>query len=86
LSTNPRVLLLDEPTVGVDIGAKVELLDFVNEVTVNGNTAIFVSSELAEICAICNRVLILHNGEIVEEIKHSDTYSEEVLQHAIQPK
>ena len=56
----------------------------VRKFTDEGNAAIFVSSELQEMLSICDRIYILKRGEIIQELKHDDIQSEEVLQNAIQ--
>ncbi|ABY92290.1 MAG: ribose transport system ATP-binding protein [Candidatus Petromonas sp.] len=84
LKTNPKVLLLDEPTAGVDVGAKGEIVNIIREFANSGKGVIVVSSELAELLAVCDRILILSKGRIINEYLRKDIESEEVLQHAIQ--
>jgi ribose transport system ATP-binding protein len=84
LTTDPKILLLDEPTIGIDIGAKVELLEIIRLYVSKGNAAIFVSSEISELLAICDRVLILKKGKIINEIHHSNIQNEAEIQIAIQ--
>lgn len=62
------ILLLDEPTAGVDIGSKKELVATVRKFTDQGNSAIFVSSELQEMMAVCDRIYILKRGKIINEL------------------
>lgn len=84
LNRQPKLLLLDEPTAGVDIVTKVEIIDIVRHLANQGKSVIFVSSELSEILAVCDRILVLHDGKITKEFYHKDIENEEVLQHAIQ--
>ena len=84
LNTNPKVMLLDEPTAGVDIGAKTEFINIIREYADKGNGVLFVSSELAELLAACDRILVLFDGKIVNDIKREEISCEEELQHAIQ--
>lgn len=84
LKTSPKVLLLDEPTAGVDIGAKGEIIDIIRQFADKGVGVIFVSSELAELLAVSDRILVLNKGKITGELNHKDIESEEVLQRAIQ--
>lgn len=84
LNTNPKVMLLDEPTAGVDIGAKTEIINIIREYADKGNGVLLVSSELAELLAACDRILVLFDGKIVNDIKREEISCEEELQHAIQ--
>ncbi|RHW29045.1 sugar ABC transporter ATP-binding protein [Nocardioides immobilis] len=68
LSPKPRVLILDEPTRGVDVGAKAEIYDVVNELARDGMAIIVISSELPEILALSDRVLVMRAGRIVAEV------------------
>lgn len=84
LSTNPKVLLLDEPTAGIDVGAKGEITEIIRNYADEGNSAVVISSELTEMMAVCDRILILYKGKITGELMREEIGSEEVLQHAIQ--
>ncbi|WP_180954530.1 sugar ABC transporter ATP-binding protein [Bacillus sp. V5-8f] len=84
LANDPEVLILDEPTIGVDIGAKTEILDIVRELADSGKAVIVISSELPELLAVSDRVIVLHEGKVVKELKRREINSEEELQHAIQ--
>lgn len=84
LANNPTVLILDEPTIGVDIGAKTEIIDLVRELADSGKAIVIISSELPELLALSDRVIAMHDGEIVKELKRTEIHSEEELQHAIQ--
>ena len=82
--TNPKIILMDEPTAGVDIGAKGEIVKIIRKFSEQNGSVIFVSSELSEVMAVCDRVLIYKKGKIIDEMRHEDIESEEVLQNAIQ--
>lgn len=69
LATNPELLILDEPTRGIDIGAKREIMNLVVDLARQGVTIIFISSELSEIVKCCDRVLILRDRKIIGELK-----------------
>lgn len=84
LETGPKVLMMDEPTAGVDIGAKGEILDMVRHLADQGNSFIIISSELSELMAICDRILVLKDGKITRELNGDDIESEQVLHRAIQ--
>ncbi len=66
-----KVLLLDDPTFGIDVQSKREIMDIVRDFVTRGNGAIFISSELEEIAEICDRILILQKGAVTEEIDNS---------------
>jgi monosaccharide-transporting ATPase len=68
LATRPKVLLLDEPTRGIDVGAKVEVQDLVRDLAAQGMAAVFVSSALEEILAVCDRAAALHARKVVAEL------------------
>ena len=84
LARNPRLLILDEPTIGVDIGAKSEIVETVRAMADSGMAVLLISSELEEIMAISDRILVLHNGRIAQEMNRRNVASEEELHNAIQ--
>ncbi|GGD70126.1 sugar ABC transporter ATP-binding protein [Microbacterium murale] len=84
-SGNPtRVLILDEPTKGVDIGTKTEIMQLVLDMADEGIAVIFISSELQELLSVSDRVLVLRDGRIEEELLRSQIPDEEALQLAVQ--
>ena len=83
---HPKVMMLDEPTAGVDVGAKAEIIALMREYADQGNGVLFVSSELAELMAVCDRIITIYDGKITGEIDRSELETEEVLQYAIQQK
>jgi ribose transport system ATP-binding protein len=68
LEINPLVLMLDEPTRGVDVGAKAEIYGLIQQLVEKGMAVLFISSELAEIVGVCDRVLVMREGEITGEV------------------
>lgn len=84
LETNPKVLFMDEPTAGVDIGAKGEIIEVIRNLAKTGLGVILISSELAELMAICDRIIVLKDGKITGELNGDKISSEAELQHAIQ--
>ena len=78
LLTEPLVLLLDEPTRGIDVGAKAEIFEIMNRLAEQGLAVVFVSSELAEMFLVPDRILVLSKGKITGEFAH-DQASEEAL-------
>jgi rhamnose transport system ATP-binding protein len=79
LATQPRVLILDEPTRGVDIGAKVEVHRQISELAAKGLAIILISSDLPEVLAMSDRILVLHEGRITAEIGRADASEERVM-------
>jgi ABC-type sugar transport system ATPase subunit len=81
--SKPRVLLADEPTRGVDVGAKAEIMRTVRGLAASGIAVVVVSSELEELESMCDRVLVLSRGEIVEEIDDpAQAGVQTILRHA----
>jgi erythritol transport system ATP-binding protein len=78
LLTHPRVLLLDEPTRGIDVGAKAEVFEIMNRLAEQGLAILFVSSELPEMFTIPDRILVLSKGKVTGEFFH-DRVTEEAL-------
>ena len=79
LATNPRVLILDEPTRGVDIGAKVEVHRIISDLAASGLGIILISSELPEVLAMSDRILVLHEGRMSAEISRAEASEEKVM-------
>lgn len=84
VATNPTIILMDEPTVGVDIGTKVEIMKLVRSLAAKGNSIILVSSELPELLGVCDRILIINNGEIRESLMRHEIRDEDHLQLMVQ--
>ena len=80
-----RVLLLDEPTRGVDIATKAEIYRIIADLAKSGFGVLVVSSELEELVHICTRILVMREGEIVAEVDGSDATERELLRHAVAP-
>lgn len=86
MNMQPEVMMLDEPTAGVDIGAKAEIIALMRDYAEEGKGVLFVSSELAELLAVCDRIITIYDGRITGEMDRSKIDSEEELQYAIQQK
>lgn len=84
LGTDPDILMMDEPTAGVDIGTKKEILAMVRQIADDGKAVIIISSELPELLSVSDRVLVLRDGEVVRDLARADIPSEEFLQLAVQ--
>jgi D-xylose transport system ATP-binding protein len=79
VAIHPRVLLLDEPTRGVDVGAKFEIYQLLNELVDEGVRVIVASSELPELVGICNRVLVLNGGKVAGELEGAGVSPENIM-------
>ena len=86
MSNDCKILLLDEPTKGVDVGAKVEIYNIVAAMASMGKSVIVVSSEISELISICHRLLIISKGCILKTINVSETSREEVLRTILSPE
>jgi len=84
MATNPKIVLMDEPTVGVDIGTKVEIMKLVRSIAAEGKSVILVSSELPELLGVCHRILVIRKGEIAEELDRKEIRDEDHLQMIVQ--
>lgn len=78
--TQPDVLILDEPTRGIDVGAKYEIYCVINELAKAGKAVIVISSEMPEIIGTCDRVYVINEGEIVGELGKSEVTQEKIMQ------
>lgn len=79
LASEPRVLILDEPTRGVDIGAKVEVHRIVSELAASGLGIVMISSDLPEVLAMSDRILVLHEGRLAAELSRAEATEERVM-------
>ncbi|PKR77928.1 D-xylose ABC transporter ATP-binding protein [Halalkalibacillus sediminis] len=82
LSLNPKILILDEPTRGVDIGAKKEIYQIMNELTAAGVSIIMISSELPEVLGMSDRVMVVHEGSVSKIIDRADADQEKIMHAA----
>ena len=73
------ILILDEPTRGIDVGAKYEIYQIINQLAASGKTVIFISSDMPEILGMCDRVYVMNEGEIVGELKGTDITQENIM-------
>ncbi len=89
LATNPKVLIIDEPTRGIDVGTKAEVHRMMSELAGQGLGILMISSELPEVLGMADRVLVMREGRITAEIARRDATSESVMHaatHAAEPK
>ena len=83
LSIDSKVILIDEPTRGVDVGAKVEIYQLINEVARKGVGVVVISSDMPEIMGIADRILVMHEGTIYGELSKDQFSEENILRYAI---
>jgi len=86
LLTKPKVLLLDEPTRGIDVGAKEEIYLLINELAASGLAVVVISSELPEVIGICDRIITLCEGRLTGEISKEEATQEILLAAATNRK
>ena len=85
LALSPRLLVLDEPTRGIDIGAKVEIQNLVGELSENGMSVIFISAELEEVLRVSDRVVVLRDGRIIDTLPAAEITVDSVLALVARP-
>jgi ribose transport system ATP-binding protein len=78
----PALLLMDEPTKGIDVGAKFEVYSIMNNLAANGAGILFISSELEELIGLSDRIIVLNQGEIIQVFDRGDFIEERILQSA----
>ncbi|MGI1690511.1 sugar ABC transporter ATP-binding protein [Thermoanaerobacter uzonensis] len=83
LLTNPKLIILDEPTRGIDVGAKNEIYKLINNLKKQGIGIILISSELPEVLNISDRIIVMHEGRITGEILHEEATEEKVMLKAV---
>lgn len=82
LFTEPKILILDEPTRGIDVGAKYEMYKIINDLVAKGLSIILISSELPEILAMCDRIYVIADGKQTAELKRSEATAEKIMAKA----
>jgi ribose transport system ATP-binding protein len=82
LSRNPKVLIADEPTKGIDVGAKAEVHTLLRELADRGTAVLLISSELLEVLAVADRIVIMREGRIVHELPREEATEEKIMRHA----
>lgn len=82
LEISPRVIILDEPTRGVDVGAKREIYSLIHRLASEGTACVLISSELPEIVGLCHRVIVMKDGRTVAELEGKQISETEIMRHA----
>ncbi len=80
---DPDILILDEPTRGIDVGAKYEIYCIINRLVAEGRSVIVISSELAEVIGMCDRIYIMESGKIVGEVEGTGATQENIMAHIL---
>jgi ABC-type sugar transport system ATPase subunit len=83
LAADPKVLILDEPTQGVDVGAKAEIHRLMGELAARGMAILMISSELTEILGMSDRIVVMHGGTVAGELDRADATQEAILELAL---
>jgi D-xylose transport system ATP-binding protein len=83
LMTEPRVIFLDEPTRGIDVGAKIEVYELINQLTAQGKAVVLVSSELPELMGMSDRIVMLHEGRVGGTFTRAEATQESLLSAAM---
>jgi ABC-type sugar transport system ATPase subunit len=83
IETRPRVLLLDEPTRGVDVGAKHEIYELMGEWTRAGHAIVMISSEMPELLGLCDRIVVMHRGRATAQLSGAEATQERILKAAM---
>ena len=79
MSTRPKILILDEPTKGIDVGAKAEIYRLIDEFAAEGGCVIMVSSEMPEILGMSDRIAVMHEGDLVAVLDRGEATQEKLL-------
>lgn len=82
LMASPKILVLDEPTRGIDVGAKNEIYNIINDLVDQGVSIIIISSELPEILGISDRILVMHEGKFTAELDWQEANQEKIMHFA----
>lgn len=82
LSTNPKILIMDEPTRGIDVGAKVQIYELINRLTAEGMAILLISSELPEVMGMSDRILVMYEGRITGEVKREEFSETAIMEYA----
>jgi ribose transport system ATP-binding protein len=82
LMTNPTILIIDEPTRGVDVGAKFEIYEIIDQIAAKGTAVLFISSEIEELTGMCDRIMVMGQGEVLGSFERADFDKESIIRTA----
>ena len=83
LHTDPQILILDEPTRGIDIGVKAEFYDMIGTLAESGRAILLISSELPELLSLCDRILVMSEGQLTADISSHEATQEKIMKAAV---
>jgi ABC-type sugar transport system ATPase subunit len=83
LLTSPKIFILDEPTRGVDVGAKYEIYNQINSLAEEGSAVLFISSEMDELMGVCDSIIVMSGGKITGEVQRNDFSQERLMKLAL---
>ena len=84
LMTKPRILFMDEPTQGIDIGAKSEIYKIIDDLSKQGVSVVLLSSEMSEVLSLCDRVMVMHHGELRGVLHHDDADQVKIMSFTLE--
>jgi len=84
LMNNPKILLMDEPTHGIDVGAKAEIYQIIDELARNGVSVILLSSELPEVLSLCDRIMVMHRGKLRGTLSHAEADQVKIMSFTLE--
>ncbi|MDR2191629.1 MAG: sugar ABC transporter ATP-binding protein [Endomicrobium sp.] len=82
LATQPKLIILDEPTRGIDVGAKYEIYKLINDIALNGKAVIIISSEMPELIGLCDRIMVIAEGAMMKILEKKEFSQETIMKYA----
>lgn len=82
LATNSRIIIFDEPTRGIDVGAKQEIYQLMNAMVQQGISIVMISSEMEELIGMSDRIIVMHEGKLVGELEKKEFSQNKILEYA----
>ncbi len=83
LATEADILFLDEPTVGIDVATKEEILDIILDLSRSGKSVVLISSEASELMKVCDRIVVMRHGKVQRELQRTEFDKEQLLDAAV---
>ena len=77
--TEPDILIMDEPTRGIDVGAKYDIYCLMNKMVADGKSVVMISSEMPELLGMCDRIYVMNEGRLLAELNARETTQEEIM-------